>query len=53
MVYGQVALKTLVAHFVRELRFTSDYKSIEEVELNVGAILRPKYGFKLHAQLRE
>lgn len=53
MLFAQMGVKLTIAHLVREFSFTTDYKSIEEVKLNAGLVLRPKHGFKTHIKLRK
>lgn len=53
MLQAPLSVKTNIAHLIREFHVTTDYKSIEEIDLNVGLSLSPKAGYKLHFQLRD
>lgn len=53
MTYGMMGMKTIVALMVRNFVLKTDYKSIEDVDLNVNIVLRPKNGYKIHLEPRK
>lgn len=48
-----MGMKTIVALMVRNFVLKTDYKSIEDVDLNVNIVLRPKNGYKIHLEPRK
>lgn len=53
MTYGTMALKTIIALMVKNFIIKTDYKSIEDVKLNVNIVLRPKNGYNIQLEPRK
>lgn len=50
--FGMVGVKAIVSSLIRSFKVRTDYKRIEDVDLNINIILRPKNGYKLHLENR-
>ncbi|XP_031330392.1 cytochrome P450 4C1-like [Photinus pyralis] len=51
--YAFMAMKALIATVVRRYKFTTDYKSIEDIKLKADLMLKPVDGYNVSAELRE
>lgn len=51
--YAFMAMKALIATVVRRYKFTTDYKSIEDIKLKADLMLKPVDGYNVSVELRK
>ncbi|KAF2885094.1 hypothetical protein ILUMI_21097 [Ignelater luminosus] len=51
--YAMMAMKALIATVIRKYRFSTEYKTIDDIKLKADLMLKPVDGYKLAVELRE